>query len=116
MQLGMIGLGRIMGSNMGLATLLKGRPSLAWSSDVSPQAPLQQIASEGATGVGRSAGLRFVNWEKPRAIWMDGAVSVGPIDDRAQVLPSLEQNDILDRDGQAIPIYVDDIRCVRNGS
>jgi 6-phosphogluconate dehydrogenase len=105
-QLGMIGLGR-MGGNMVRRLLKGGHRCVVF--DVSPQA-VQQIASEGATG---SADLQdFVRkLEKPRAIWM--MVPAALVDQTiAQVLPSLEQNDILIDGGNSY--YVDDIRRAKD--
>src|SRR6476661_218248 len=102
MQIGMIGLGR-MGANMVRRLLKGGHQCVVFNR--SPKA-VQELVQEKA--VGSSSLADFVKkLKKPRAVWL--MVPAAVVDKTiAQLLPSLEADDILIDGGNSY--YVDDIR------
>jgi 6-phosphogluconate dehydrogenase len=102
MQLGMIGLGR-MGANMVRRLLKGGHQCVVF--DMSAKA-VGELVEEKATG-SSSLGDFVTKLNKPRAMWL--MVPAAAVDDTiAELLPHLEQGDILIDGGNSY--YVDDIR------
>jgi 6-phosphogluconate dehydrogenase len=102
MQIGMIGLGR-MGANMVRRLIRGGHQCVVF--DMNPES-VAELQTEGATG--SSSMNDFVSKLKPpRAVWM--MVPAAVVDKViTQVIPSLQQNDILIDGGNSY--YIDDIR------
>jgi 6-phosphogluconate dehydrogenase len=102
MQIGMIGLGR-MGANMVRRLLRGGHQSVVF--DMNPES-VAALEKEGATG--SSSMNDFVSKLKPpRAVWM--MVPAAVVDKVInQIVPSLQQNDILIDGGNSY--YIDDIK------
>src|ERR1700728_4621997 len=102
MQLGMVGLGR-MGANMVRRLLKGGHQCVVF--DMSAKA-VGELVEEKATG-SSSLGDFVTKLNKPRAMWL--MVPAAAVDDTiAELLPHLEQGDILIDGGNSF--YVDDIR------
>ncbi|MGC2202397.1 MAG: NAD(P)-binding domain-containing protein, partial [Stellaceae bacterium] len=102
MQLGMVGLGR-MGANMVRRLLRGGHECVVF--DMSAKA-VSDMAAERAVGSASLADL-VKKMQKPRAVWL--MVPAAAVDHTiAQLLPSLEADDILIDGGNSY--YIDDIR------
>jgi len=105
MQLGMVGLGR-MGANMVRRLLRGGHDCVVF--DMAP-ATVQELVAQNAVGAASLADL-VGKLMQPRAVWL--MVPAAAVDQTiAQILPHLEQDDILIDGGNTH--YVDDIRRAR---
>ena len=103
MQLGMIGLGR-MGANMVRRLIGGGHDCVVF--DTSPEAAVQDLVREKATGAASLADFAG-KLATPRAVWL--MVPAAVVDETiADLLPHLEPGDIVIDGGNSY--YVDDIR------